>query len=165
MQSYQSKDNQIICAGKWWKTYALLSELTGTLVLSVTQQLNDTALVGSKTDNLTGNLADELGAAGRLALGTADLGLGGVQRGGFLCSSLARLYSRFVSHANSLFRIICLLYRFLGVGFGQFWVQMVGQASFQCPCCDTENFPPHIVWSLCYLVLCLTDSSDRFLSF
>lgn len=31
----------------WW-TYSLLGELTGTLVLAVTQQLNDTALVGGK---------------------------------------------------------------------------------------------------------------------
>lgn len=30
-------------------TYSLLGELTGTLVLGVTEQLNDSALVGGKT--------------------------------------------------------------------------------------------------------------------
>ena len=66
------------------KTYSLLRELTGALVLSVSQEFDDTALIGGKTDNLAGDLADEGSAAGRLALGAADLGLGGVERGGFL---------------------------------------------------------------------------------
>lgn len=66
------------------KTYPLLSELTSALVLSVSQEFDDTALIGGKTDNLAGDLADEGSAAGRLALGAADLGLGGVEGGGFL---------------------------------------------------------------------------------
>lgn len=66
-------------------TEALLSELTGTLVLGVAQQLNDAALVGSETNDLLGDFADESGAAGRLALGAGDAGLGGVEGGGFLC--------------------------------------------------------------------------------
>lgn len=65
-------------------TYALLSELAGTLVLGVPQQLNDAALIGGETDDLTSDVADELSAAGRLALGTADLVLGGVEGSGFL---------------------------------------------------------------------------------
>lgn len=69
-------------------TYALLSELAGTLVLSVPQQLNDAALIGGKTDDLTSDVPDELSAAGRLALGTADLVLGGVEGSGFLLSEL-----------------------------------------------------------------------------
>lgn len=55
-----------------------------TLVLGVAEQLNHTALIGGKTDNLTGNLADERSAAGRLALGAANLVLGGVEGSGFL---------------------------------------------------------------------------------
>lgn len=65
-------------------TEALLSELTGTLVLGVSQELNDAALIGGKTNDLTGNLTDERSAAGRLALGAANLVLGGVEGGGFL---------------------------------------------------------------------------------
>lgn len=66
------------------ETYALLSELAGTLVLGVPQQFDDAALIGSKTDDLTGDVADERSAAGRLALGAANLGLRGVEGGGFL---------------------------------------------------------------------------------
>lgn len=66
------------------RTYPLLSELTGALVLSVSQEFDDTALIGGKTDNLAGDLTDEGSAAGRLALGAADLGLGGVEGCGFL---------------------------------------------------------------------------------
>lgn len=69
---------------KGFNTYTLLSELAGTLVLGVPQQLNDAALIGGETDDLAGDVADELSAAGRLALGTADLGLGGVEGSGFL---------------------------------------------------------------------------------
>ena len=65
-------------------TEPLLSELTSALVLSVSQEFDDTALIGGKTDNLAGDLADEGSAAGRLALGAADLGLGGVEGGGFV---------------------------------------------------------------------------------
>lgn len=66
------------------KTYSLLCELTGTLVLSVPQKFDDTALIGSETDDLTGDVANESGAAGGLALGTADAVLGGVKGSGFL---------------------------------------------------------------------------------
>ena len=65
-------------------TYPLLGKLPGPLVLSVPQQFNDTALIGSKTDNLAGNFADERGTARGLALGAADPVLGGVKRGRFL---------------------------------------------------------------------------------
>jgi hypothetical protein len=65
-------------------TYPLLGELTSSLVLSVSQKLDDTTLIGGKTDNLAGDVTDEGSAAGRLALGAADPGLGGVERGGFL---------------------------------------------------------------------------------
>lgn len=66
------------------KTYPLLGELTSALVLSVSQEFDDAALIGGKTDNLAGDLTNESGTAGRLALGTADPGLGGVKRGGLL---------------------------------------------------------------------------------
>jgi hypothetical protein len=65
-------------------TEALLSELAGTLVLGIAEQLNHTALIGGKADDLASDLADERSAAGRLALGTADLVLGGVKGSGFL---------------------------------------------------------------------------------
>ena len=72
-------------------TYPLLGELTSALVLSVSQEFNDTALIGGKTDNFAGDLADESGAAGRLALGAADFGLGGVERCGFLLQRSCQL--------------------------------------------------------------------------
>lgn len=65
-------------------TYPLLGELTSSLVLSVSQKFDDTTLIRGKTDNLAGDVTDEGSAAGRLALGAADPGLGGVERGGFL---------------------------------------------------------------------------------
>jgi hypothetical protein len=65
-------------------TEPLLGELTSSLVLSVSQKFDDTTLIGGKTDNLAGDVTDEGSAAGRLALGAADPGLGGVERGGFL---------------------------------------------------------------------------------
>lgn len=66
------------------QTYPLLCELPGTLVLSVPQKFDDTALIGSETDDLTGDVANESGAAGGLALGAADAVLRGVKGGGFL---------------------------------------------------------------------------------
>lgn len=90
------------------KTYALLSELTGTLVLGVPQQFDDAALVGSKTDDLTGDVADERSAAGRLALGAADLVLGGVESSGFLYWNMLAsswvMYSRNAGVQDHLFR-------------------------------------------------------------
>lgn len=55
-----------------------------TLVLGIAEQLNHTALIGGKANNLTSDLTDERSAARRLALGAADLVLGGVEGGGFL---------------------------------------------------------------------------------
>lgn len=73
-----------ITKARHWQTYSLLGELTSALVLSVSQEFDDTTLIGGKTDNLAGDLTNEGRAAGRLALGTADPGLGGVEGGGFL---------------------------------------------------------------------------------
>jgi len=64
-------------------TEPLLRELAGTLVLGVAEQLNDTALVGSKTGNLLDNVADEGGALAHLALGAGDARLDDAS-GGFL---------------------------------------------------------------------------------
>lgn len=55
-----------------------------TLVLGVAEQLNHTALIRGKANNLTSDLADERSAARRLALGAANLVLGGVEGCGFL---------------------------------------------------------------------------------
>lgn len=68
-------------------TYPLLCELTGALVLSVSQEFDDAALIGGKTDNLAGDLTDEGSTAGRLALAAADLVLGGAVGRGFLLST------------------------------------------------------------------------------
>lgn len=65
-------------------TEPLLGELTSTLVLSVSQEFDDTALIGGKTDNLTSDVTNKGSTAGGLALGAADTGLGGVEGGGFL---------------------------------------------------------------------------------
>ena len=56
-------------------TESLLGELTGTLVLGVAEQLNDSALVGGKTSNLLDDLTDESGALAQVALGAGDTGL------------------------------------------------------------------------------------------
>ena len=56
-------------------TESLLGELTGTLVLGVTEQLNDSALVGSEASNLLDDLADEGSALAQVALGSGDTGL------------------------------------------------------------------------------------------
>lgn len=100
------------------ETYALLSELAGTLVLSVSQELNDAALIGGKANDLTGNLTDERSAAGRLALGTANLVLGGVEGSGFLWrnKSVHLQYSRSIHHVdpyhNLVFSLPVVLLRF-----------------------------------------------------
>lgn len=56
-------------------TESLLGELTGTLVLAVSEQLNDSALVGGKTSNLLDDLTDESGALAQVTLGPGDTGL------------------------------------------------------------------------------------------
>jgi len=66
-------------------TEPLLRELAGTLVLGVAEQLNDTALVGSKTGNLLDNVADEGGALAHLALGAGDARLDDAS-GGFVAT-------------------------------------------------------------------------------
>lgn len=43
-------------------TEALLGKLTGTLILAVAEQLDDSALIGGKTSNLLDDLTDESGA-------------------------------------------------------------------------------------------------------
>jgi hypothetical protein len=67
-------------------TEPLLGELTGTLVLAVAQQLDDSALVGGKASNLLDDLTDESGALAEVALGAGDAGLG--DAGGGLLYSL-----------------------------------------------------------------------------
>ena len=44
---------------KEYRTYSLLGELAGTLILGVLDQLHDAALIGSKASNLTDEGADE----------------------------------------------------------------------------------------------------------
>lgn len=56
------------------KTYALLSDLSGTLILRVAEQLNHAALIRGETSDLLDDAADEGGAAGEVALGAGDAG-------------------------------------------------------------------------------------------
>lgn len=56
-------------------TESLLSELTGTLVLGVAEQLDDSALVGGEASNLLDNLANESGALAQVTLGSGNTGL------------------------------------------------------------------------------------------
>jgi hypothetical protein len=44
------------------KTYSLLAELLGTLVLGVLDQFHDTTLIRGKASNLTDEITNELGA-------------------------------------------------------------------------------------------------------
>lgn len=64
-------------------SYSLLSELSGTLVLGVPQQFNDTALIWGESGNLLDNFTDEGGAAGEGSLGSGDTGAS-LDDGGFL---------------------------------------------------------------------------------
>jgi hypothetical protein len=66
-------------------TEPLLRKTTGTLVLGVAEEFDDTLLVGSKTGDLTSDLADELGALGQETLPPRDPG--GRSPGGDLCYS------------------------------------------------------------------------------
>jgi hypothetical protein len=90
------------------KTYPLLGELTGTLVLAVTEQFDDSALVWGKTvqsiiniypstysnqnhhrngmennipRDLLDNLPNKLGALAQMTLGSANSGLGDTSLG------------------------------------------------------------------------------------
>ena len=53
-------------------TKSLLCELAGTLVLGVTEEFDDTALVWCESRNLLHDLPNELGALASLSLGSAD---------------------------------------------------------------------------------------------
>lgn len=64
-------------------THPFLRELPGPLVLGVSQQFNDTALIWGKAGDLLDDITDELGAAGEVALCPRDACLGCVG-GGFL---------------------------------------------------------------------------------
>jgi hypothetical protein len=57
------------------KTYSLLGELAGTLVLGVAEQLDAAALVGGETGDLLDDVADERGALAQVTLGAGDSGL------------------------------------------------------------------------------------------
>lgn len=82
------------------KTYPLLCELTGTLVLAVTEQFNDSALVWCETiekmisrlftlekngrnipRNLLDDISDKRSALAQVTLGSANLGLGDTSLG------------------------------------------------------------------------------------
>jgi hypothetical protein len=56
-------------AGEGSTTYSLLAKLLGALILRVLDQFHDTALIGSKTSNLTNEVTNKLGA---LALDLVD---------------------------------------------------------------------------------------------
>lgn len=63
--------------------YSFLGDLPGTLVLGVSQQFDNAALIGGETGDLLDDVADKGSAAGKTALVAADAGLG-LDRGGFL---------------------------------------------------------------------------------
>lgn len=56
-------------------TESLLGELTGTLVLGVAEQFNDSALVGGKASNFLDDVTDESSALAQVALGAGHTGL------------------------------------------------------------------------------------------
>jgi hypothetical protein len=65
------------------KTYPLLRQFSGTLVLAVPQQFDDSSLVGRKTGDFLDDFADEGGSLGESALAAGDTGRRG-QDGDFL---------------------------------------------------------------------------------
>jgi hypothetical protein len=65
------------------KTYSLLSQLSRALVLGVSEQFDDAALVGGETSDLTNDVADEGGALAEVALVAGDTS-GGLDWGDFL---------------------------------------------------------------------------------
>jgi hypothetical protein len=54
------------------KTYSLLCQLSRALVLGVSEQLDNAALIGSKAGDLTNNVADERCALAELTLLAGD---------------------------------------------------------------------------------------------
>lgn len=86
--------------GRVGKTYSLLGELAGTLVLGVAEQLDAAALVGGETGDLLDDVADERGALAQVTLGAGDSGLddagGGLLYSGekdIMSASVHRLHS------------------------------------------------------------------------
>lgn len=59
------------------RTYSLLCQLSRTLILRVSQQFDNTTLIGRKTSDLLDYFSDEGGTLAEVALGTADARLGG----------------------------------------------------------------------------------------
>ena len=59
----------------------LLREFPCSLVLGVSQQFNDTALIWGKTGDFLNDITDELSATGKMALCPRDSGLGSVGSG------------------------------------------------------------------------------------
>ena len=62
------------------KTYSLLGQLPRALVLGVSEQFDDAALVGGKTGDFADDITHERGALAEVALGARDTG-GGLNRG------------------------------------------------------------------------------------
>ena len=65
------------------KTYSLLCQLPRALVLGVSEQFDDAALVGGETGDFADDVTHERGALAEVALGARDAG-GGLDRGDFL---------------------------------------------------------------------------------
>ena len=57
-------------------TYPLLRQLSRTLILAVSQQFDDTTLIGSKAGDFSDDFADESGALALETLSAADARLG-----------------------------------------------------------------------------------------
>ena len=81
------------------KTYPLLRQFSGTLVLAVPQQFDDTSLVGRKTGDFLDDFADEGGSLGESALAAGDTGRRG-QDGDFLYTMAL------VSSGRSSFKVL-----------------------------------------------------------
>lgn len=64
------------CVDEGFKTYPLLCQFSGTLVLAVPQQFNHTTLIGSQASDFSDNFADEGGALALETLSAADARLG-----------------------------------------------------------------------------------------
>ena len=54
------------------KTYPLLRELSSALILAVSQQFNNSALIRGKTSDLLDDVADESGALGEVTFSSGD---------------------------------------------------------------------------------------------